>query len=351
MPTHSQDYALVIGINHYPNYGSHGRPLRGAIKDAKAFREWLIDKNAGGGLPEENCKLIISSVNTVDPPQPRKSKIDDALDQIWQMSEQTGARRLYFYFSGHGQSQLNNDVFLCMSNWAKNRQAAALSFRKYIEVVINCMTFKEVVVLLDCCRSRKVGAKGQESELTCAKPHDHAGDTEMLVAHATEFQTVSFEAETGDVDDSDEPIVRGHFTEALLKALHGAAARTEGGVLASELLEYLYKVVPRIALRHNHVQKPKFEPFGIPAGLPEEPVFGNATRIETVDVVFTFSSTRTGEILIEGPDLRQIRKGDVSTGPWRETLELATYMLTDVANGEQMSVHLQPTIGEFHVTF
>lgn len=80
---------------------------------------------------------------------------------IWKMLPSGGGRRFYLYFSGHGQPQTHDDVALCMANWEINRQAAAISFRKYLDLVIRCMKFEEVIVLMDCCRTRKVSAKGQ----------------------------------------------------------------------------------------------------------------------------------------------------------------------------------------------
>jgi len=353
MPVQEQDYALVIGFNHYPRYGKNGRSLRGAIQDAKEFSKWLTDKNIGGGLPDENCKLIVSSVSTVNPPQPRKDRIDDCLEEIWTQAQKTGARRFYFYFSGHGQTQVDQDVFLCLPTWARNREAAALSIRKYQQVISQCIPFQEIVIFMDCCRSLKVGARGQESELSCPLPHAAAGLTAVFVGHATEFQAQSFEsAIAGEGDDEDnEPIVRGHFSEALMAALRGAAARETGGVPASSLVKYLRKVVPRIARRHRHEQRPRFEPFDIPEGDPAEPIFGAALPIKTVDVKFSFKASRSGEILLEGPELQQIRVSDAATGPWEETLEPGTYMLTEKSTGEFMSVHLNPTEGEFNVEF
>jgi Caspase domain len=356
MLTELNDYALVIGINDYPFYGPNGRPLCGAIHDARAVGAWLTNKEVGGGLIHDNCKLIVSSMNTVDPPQPRRDKIDDALGEIWKTVEKQAKggqqpRRFYFYFSGHGQAQLNEDVALCMPNWAKNRQAAALSFRQYLSFIVNCVGFREVVILMDCCRARKIGAKGLECELTCPKPHDNAGKTKIFVAHATEFQASAFEAAAPELIDADEPEVRGHFTEALLTALYGGAARAEGGVPASRLWIFLSKVVPRIARRHLHEQSPKIEPFDIPPDDPAEPIFGGAKPVANVDAHITFSAARNGEIKLEGPDLKIIRKGDAKTGPWDELLPMATYLLTELATGTSKALHLVPTNGVFDVEF
>ena len=359
MPNNDRDFALVIGINDYPNYGSKGRPLKGAIGDAEEFANWLSDKNNGGGLKDEHCHLVRSSTNTVDPPQPKKNVVDEKMQAIRNKLPAEGGRRFYLYFSGHGQTQTHDDVALCMANWEINRQAAAISFRKYLDYVIRCLKFEEVIVLMDCCRTRKVGAKGQESELTCAIPE--AGEKKLFVAHATEFQTTAHEAEVeaGDAvngqndetDDEEEPIVRGHFTRALMAALKGAAANGGGGVTALELAMYLEKVVPRIAKRSGHVQKPVFEFRGFVPGTATQPVFGSAPKITTVDTTIRFSATRTGLIRLEGPTMEIIREGATSTGPWEETLSAAVHLLTDLETNEELELQLTETGGNVDVEF
>lgn len=343
---------MVIGINHYPNYG---RPLTGAIRDATAVYDWLTDQTTGGGLPPENCQLIPSSMETLNPPQPRKDKIDEALDQIWQAAlkaqkEGIAPRRFYFYFSGHGQALGPEDVALCMSNWARNREAAALSFKKYLTLIQECLPFQEVVVLMDCCRSRKNNARAQDSELTCAVPQISAGQTKFFVAYATEFQTQAFEGGLPPAED-EQPIVHGHFTEALLAALKGGAASPVGGVTASGLSGYLYKMVPRIARRHQHMQNPIISSYNIPLGAPNEPVFGSAPRLASVDAKIVFTPERQGPIKLEGPGLEVVRQGEVASGPWEETLPLATHLLTDLGTGATQPFLPQAAEGEFYVEF
>ncbi len=356
MPTELNDYALVIGINDYPNYGSNGRPLKGAIADATAVHSWLKDRTEGGGLPDENCRLIASSAAAGGSLQPHKSEIDDELGELWELSarrekdEGRMPRRFYLFFSGHGQAQQTDDVALCLPSWARNRQSAALSFREYQRLIVDCMGFDEVVLLMDCCRSRRIAARGLESELTCPKPHDRAGGTDIFVAHATEFQTRAFESDVVLPDPDAEPIVHGHFTEALLAALRGGAARDTGGVSASSLLSYLFKLVPRIAKRHGHEQKPKIYPFGIPAQHPDEPVFGTALPIKNGDVKISFTAGR-GEVKLEGPDLTLIRQGDGAAGAWDETLPLGTYLLTDMTTGVTRDLRIEATNGVLDVEF
>lgn len=350
MPVNARDFALVIGINDYPNYGSKGRPLRGAIGDAEDFAAWVRDPVNGGGVPEKQCVLIRSSVATVDPPQPQKNRIDKEMQKIWEMLPDDGGRRLYIYFSGHGQTQTRDDVALCMANWEIKRQAAAISYRKYLNLVIDCMQFEEVVMFMDCCRTRKVSAKGQESELSCPRPLP--GERRVFIAHATEFQTAAHEAIVGDEgEDDDEPIVRGHFTRALLAALRGAAATETGGVTSSALSRYLDKVVPRIAKRSGHIQSPGFEFQNIVAGTASDLVFGSAPKISTIDATIRFSEGRVGTVRLEGPTMELIREGAVETAPWEETLEAAKHLLTHVETGEQLQLPLREVTGDYDVEF
>lgn len=351
------DYALVIGIDDYPLYGANGRNLKGAIHDARLVCEWLTNKTIGGGLPPENCHLITSTKNTVDSPQPRKAKVDDAFEQLRRQAvaqvEKSGVepRRFYFYFSGHGQSLGTEDVALCMANWSRSRPSASISFKNYQEFVVNCLPFKEVVILLDCCRSRKINARAVNTELGCEIPSATAGQTQIFVAYATEFQAAAFEGGQPALTEEEEPIVHGHFTEALLAGLRGGAARPPGGVPASRLWTYLNKVVPRIARRHRHEQTPRIIPFSIPPEDPCEPVFGAAPRIETVDVKIGFTARRQGPIKLEGPALELIRQGEAASGPWEDTLPLATYLLTDLGTKETQAISPHGGEGEIHVEF
>ena len=127
--THApDDYALVVGINDYPLWNDGKKSLKGSIRDAERFRNWLIcDK--GGGLKRENAKLVVSSDN---PLGPRHQRIDDAFKEIQKQSAGKTRRRFYFYFTGHGHSRAGSwqQQSLCLANWspvdaASSRPSAA----------------------------------------------------------------------------------------------------------------------------------------------------------------------------------------------------------------------------------
>jgi hypothetical protein len=344
LPEQPDDYALVIGLNDYPEFGSQGRPLAGAIEDAERFATWLKDAKTGGGLPGDNCREILSTPN---PLAPNKLGIDLALSSlIKRATDAGGGRRLYFYYSGHGQAKSPHDVALCLCHWSALFRYAALSSASYQAMLLRCSPFAELVMLLDCCRIRSIDATGGESEIGCAVPVESAGNKRFMLAFATEFQNAAMEAEVDESVTEEGPVVRGHFTEALLAALKGGAARPAGGVTAGELKRYLELNVPRIAREYDHVQNAQvITDFSQDA----QPVFGSA--LPEANFRIEFSPPRAGEMVLEGPDLEEIRRGDASTGPWELALQKGRYLLSDVASGERLDIPFRPSQEVTVVTF
>lgn len=337
MPEQSQDYALVVGINDYPRFGANGRPLKGAVQDATAFAKWLTNKNVGGGLAEDHCKLICSHP---DPLEPLQLQIDDALEQIYESAKNTGARRFYFYFSGHGQAQDNDEVALCMANWSRVRRHAALSSTDYSRYVRNCTKFSEVMVFLDCCRVQSVRATGKRTELGCPRNESDTGTKNTFIAYATEYQKSAYEAVTGDDTDLEEeegPAVNGFFTQALLAALYGGAASPTGGVTPFALQTYLEREVPRIAQENQRSQTPRFH-----TDLPttSTSILGNALPSANYEIIF--KPDRIGPIVLEGPTTEPIRRGPASSGPWHVTLEKGWHVLRDEGTGDEKPFSFRP---------
>jgi hypothetical protein len=57
------NWAIVIGVDEYWSEGAH---LHGAVNDALAMREWLLDP-VGGAVPEEQLLLLVSPRPGVEP--------------------------------------------------------------------------------------------------------------------------------------------------------------------------------------------------------------------------------------------------------------------------------------------
>ena len=353
MPVNKDDYALVIGINDYPKYGTHGRNLKGAIRDAKEFHRWLIDANTGGGVPKENCRLVLSCSDPLAPGYDGVDREYRALHE--QVKKAKGGRRFYFFFSGNGQLSASLDggedeVHLCLPEWSRSAGGAALSLSQYRQRTLKCFDLQEIVMFLDCCSSQQVSAIGQNTMLTCDMPQKNVKKTDTFIAFASEYSAKAFEDTVA--GKNDEPIVHVHFTTALLTALRGEAADPSGGVRISMLHRYLERNVPRIANRAGQTQVPRFRPFSRAMSGPDEPIFGSAPKVNTIDVKICFKASRAGEMVLEGPNARAIRRGDTSTGPWEETLQAGVlHVLRDVSTGDFWGFRPQRKRGGASVKF
>lgn len=345
MPVHAGHYALVIGIDHYPRF----RSLKGARKDAEDFHDWLIDKDNGGGVPTANVELVLSKENPV---RPIHDDIDDALEKLLSTARGDGGdKRLYLYFSGHGLGRSNFGADLCLASWSKQRRAMALDSMCYLELVMGCGYFKEVVFLLDCCRVREMRSTALPPTIEFPAPGDGAPACRSFIGYATEFMNAAYEAETGLTEGESD--VRGHFTRALIDALKGAAAEPIGGVRASKLKEYLEVNTPLIAKASNHVQKSE-----VVNGLDGEidPLFGYAKPPQqssgfAVNIVFT--SVASGEAVVEDGQLRVLKSGDITTGPWSIPINGRTMLLVRMLpSGPEKSIRVQGDETEnIHVEF
>jgi hypothetical protein len=319
MAENPNDYALVLGINHYP--GIKDRSLKGAIKDAERFRDWLYDTAVGGGLPSQNVETIVS---TPSPVKPVQDEVDEALTRlINRAKEQGAARRFYFFFSGHGIAPIEEErtpTAFCLSKWTEEWRHYALDSECYVNYIVNTQRFAEVILFADCCRIRKFMGSGRCPFMGNIAPGAAPISVRQFRAHATELMDFAYEAAEGANTE-----VRGHFSQALLNGLWGAAAEPGGGVRAMRLKEYLEKEVPRLAKLSNHKQSPVIVPEFPTA---EEPVFGSASPVPVKpNVRITFKADTLGQIELEGPEIDTFRRTDASVGTWPLSLRAGSYIL------------------------
>lgn len=342
MPEHAGHYALIVGIDDYPRF----RSLKGARKDAEDFHAWLINPD-GGGVPPANVELVLSKE---DPVRPIHDDIDDALEKILSKARGDGGdKRLYLYFSGHGLGRSNVGADLCLAPWSKQRRAMALDSMSYLKLVMGCGYFREVIFLLDCCRVREMRLTALPPTIELPTPGDGAPACRSFIGYATEFMNAAYEAETG-LPEGD---VRGHFTRALMDALKGAAAEPGGGVRASRLKEYLEVNTPLIAKASNHIQNPEVV-NGLDANV--DPLFGHArppAQVASFAVNIAFTSVANGEAVVEDGQLRELKRGDVATGPWRIPVRGRTMLLVRLLpNGLEKTIRVQgDETEELHVEF
>lgn len=233
------DFALVIGVDHYPRWSDGAKNLQGPSNDAKAFRDWLIAPT-GGGLSDRHVRLIVS---TSEPPAPLQQVIDDALRELRQISQPGSCRRFYFYFGGHGHSPQSSAgrQALCLANWSMTEPRASLDLESYVNTAVGCMGFEEGLFFIDSCRLRLPVPPGKPCELECVDPQ--FGARHRAILFGADHYGAAFE---GEIDQD----IRGYFTEALLRILR------RGRIELRDLAEQLELLVPELAKPRQQVAVP-----------------------------------------------------------------------------------------------
>ncbi len=341
MAVNQSHYALVVGIDDYPDFN----PLKGAKNDANAFAAWLKDDVTGGGVPQANLELVLSSPSPV---QPIQDDIDDALKRLFDSAKAANAQRLYIYFSGHGVSHTAFSTNLCLAKWSKRRTGAALDSMNYLECAKEMGVFKEVILFMDCCRTRTRGRNALHYQFPPISPGDAASSSRTFVGYATEYMLAAHEAAVTEEDelptDDDVKEVRGHFTRALIEALEGKAAQAGGGVTADALKKYLDARTVEIAQAASHRQKPEVQ-----NGLDTtpQPIFGSALppaadQAGQSTVRISFGTNRSGDMIFEDGNLQALKQGKADSGPWDISgLRAGNYAIVDVDKNEFLAVRVR----------
>jgi uncharacterized caspase-like protein len=259
-----QHYAVVVGINRYPEF----RRLNYARNDAEAFYAWLIDPE-GGAVPEKNIAKIMVPDEAMPEGTPRrearpvKEEIEDALDEFRLRSEQHVAEnpadwhqtRLYFFASGHGIAPAPNEAALLMADAGPNHYGKNFSCAKYLEFFQKGQFFKELIFFADCCRERVGNAPIYGP--TWTEVSNQNGQLLTVRGFATYFGELAFEEEAEENVEPDE--LRGYFSKALLEGLRGQAADpTTHQIDSDTLAKYVTERVKTLTAHRRKPQTPFF---------------------------------------------------------------------------------------------
>ncbi|NBB26997.1 caspase family protein [Cellulophaga sp. BC115SP] len=335
-----EDFAILIGINDYTSPTQKGlRTLGGAVNDANKLEKWVASAT-GGNVPAPNIKKIISSSM---PLKPLQDEIDDAFLEIEATIQAQGgtARRLYFYFAGHGLGTLDSttNTALCLANWSESRRQSALSSEEYKDGIKQYGYFEEIFFIADCCRNTKINIKPKAPTFSIPVPGQAAGQTKMFVAYATQYQDQSYEVESIDSE------MRGAFTTVLIEGLNGAAANN-GLVGVDDLRDFLIKATPELAQKQGYKQIPEIShTYSNNATLVEVQLVGNNLNI-------IFGATRNNPVELFDGDLNLIETIDSSQSK-RVSRQLGKglYQLRDTLTDETSFFQVPLSQNKKDVTF
>lgn len=341
MVVNPDDYAIVIGIDHYPGEGM--RSLSAAEEDAGRFAAWLLH-DAGGGLSKDQVRLIRS--RELDQPltkhdaRPLKNDVDNALIDFGVGSKKRVGRRLYFYFAGHGLSPSPDNVLMLMANASAYLFGYNLGLREYRNYFLNAAPFQELVFILDCCREFTADATPASPPFTSRRDPGEAPNVKEFVVLAAAYGRKAYEPAMPTSLYSDEPLPtsderRGLLTQALLEGLERAHT---GSFVTTELLErYITDRVPELAHDVNLKQAPHI--YGAFSNLK----FGKAQVALVSEITFrVWLPAGLGEVVVRDGRFEEIHRCIVSHVPWELELSPGLYEFEDVQSHKRKPVSGRP---------
>ena len=318
----ANDYAVVVGINHYPNPPLSD--LQGPENDALGFKDWLVSPT-GGAVPDVNIHLILSrdfpAGGKPMAAKPTTGEVDLAFEEILeQVKDQAPARRLYMFFAGHGIAPpaTLDEAALLTANAGRNRMGHNIPGKMYARSIQLSAMFQEVVLFMDCCRDNYV--RGRFHNPTWDEtPRVDAADTVVFTGFATKWSRKSREKAL-----EDQGPVQGLFSHAVLTALRGG--RLTGSQLRDRVHNHLRLLVP-----DGNLQEPKFE-------VPDPDIlFSEDAAPPSSRVTITFVPWTVGkQVVVEDGKFKKCREGEATAEPWEIALDISRHRIRETVSGREL---------------
>jgi hypothetical protein len=326
------DYALLVGINDY----SKLTKLRGAEADALAVKEWLIDPD-GGHVPPCHIRTILSSDYPIpDHPTKAKPMSDDVRAELERLIDDSQpslrlGRRLYLYLAGHGFSPTIDETALLMAN-ASVATLHHLPCVRYANAFRESTVFKEIVLVMDCCRDHYERPPLVDLGLPpIAVPNT---DASYFFAFATKWSLKTREG------SDPSGIVRGHFTRALVEALDQPSATSRS------VAKYIRGRLPELAAQDGYYE-PVFR-------CGKAIAFGKRVRKDAegfdcvVQVHFAVTRRRVTLRILDSEE-RIVAEKRTNESPWSLSLPRGLYELRRADRPKQRTPFRVPPNGTIDV--
>lgn len=243
----NDDYAIVVGINHYPGLS----PLEGAVLDADLFAAWLTRPD-GGNVPAAN----VTRLRTSDwhPPWPNRttaarptlelfsSALFDLLLDGNNNPKPVVGRRLYLYFAGHGfQDRSGREEAALYTANASPASPEHIAGTRWADCTRTAAPFQELVLIMDCCRDMSLVTQIANPVFGLA-PSPAAAQVKKFYAYAAPQGAQARERAMQNAGP-----VRGIFTYVLMDALARAPADQYGNVPGTAVKNYIHNSFPQVA--------------------------------------------------------------------------------------------------------
>ncbi len=245
----SEKYALLVGINDYPNDIS---PLRYCVADVVAFRDALINV---AGFEKDNVYLMTDQMDG----QMQPTNIN-VIMRLGILAKQIKADDTFvFYFSGHGIVNDGSSFLLAANSNTVTQDTLEMSAVPLDRVskILSSVKAQQLLTVIDACRNNpETGRSGEDNVLT----DDFSKGFKIRRSSSNGQPSVSATLYACNVGErAYEWSEKGHgvFSYYLLEGLNGKAANSQGQVTVTGLAEYTQsKVVDWAETYRNKKQTP-----------------------------------------------------------------------------------------------
>ena len=236
-----QRYAVVVGISDYQDPTIPD--LEYADDDAQSIYDFLrSDAAGGGGLPEENIRLLIDGDATF-------GSLRSALFTF--LERATDQDIVYIYIAGHGApNPRRQDELYILTNDTDAADIPGTAFpMSDVQAAVQRLYAHHTVLLTDACHSGGIGVGGATQRAVGGAAMNQINQAFLMDLSATQRGLAVLTASEARQLSAEGPQWgggHGVFTHYLLEGLHGAADEDDNQIVDwGELTEYVREMVSR----------------------------------------------------------------------------------------------------------
>jgi len=240
IPLRAEKYALLVGINDYPDEISS---LKYCVADVEAFSQALVEV---AGFGEKNVYLMTSRMSGRK--EPTNINVIRDLDLLSKRVKPEDT--FLFYFAGHGITKGEKSFLLATNSdttTPNTLELSAIPLEK-VKQILSGVQAHQLLTVIDACRNDPDSGRGEEDNLLTnefsrgfkiQRSRDNSGRPSVSATlYACNIGERAYEwADKG----------HGVFSYYLLEGLKGKAANSRGEVVVTDLAEYTQREVMRWA--------------------------------------------------------------------------------------------------------
>lgn len=230
--TRRNDYAILIGINKYKCRDMFP-DLQSPSADMRMFADWLHAQD-GGDLPKENIRLIPATGSKFEDGKPQYTDFHNEFAEV--IESYSPGNRIYLYFSGHGYSvKLSNDQRTALYAADASKYATYhISGTDYAAWTQSHAKFKEIVLVMDCCRDAEIVTPMLPPPLPNMQNETEAADTKLICIYGAPKGGKAQEREIPELNR-----VCSLLTHAFILALKHAPSDAQGRITGKSVKNYI----------------------------------------------------------------------------------------------------------------